>query len=168
MASALDYYSYDGDSVAGITPHRPSLDQLGGDKWINDPKYPPDPETMPYAEAMIQNNQVVSGLCRINGVAKISVSFAAGTPSVAYFKAMGTLVAIANLTVTDNAAGDTSVTWPAGTFPVREMNPDSLTINEDVAITEMRALPIANGVRVITKAGGVATDAGWTVTVYGQ
>jgi hypothetical protein len=172
MTIAPDYFTYDGDPEAGIVPCRPSLDQLGGGRWINKPNRPPDPETMPYAEAFNQGHKVLAGACRVLPVARISVIFSGGAPVIAYFKTMGTLITGSTLTVArtggGDAAGDVTVTWPADTFPLREANPSALTINSDTAITEMRAIPVSNGVRVRTKASGTGTDASWTVDIHGQ
>lgn len=146
-------------------PRRPSLDDIGGATLADDAAYPPHKATMPYADQLNQCQTQIERLAAITEVVTLSVTFAAGVPSVSQFTAMRTTTVIGDFTVTDNGPGDTTITWPASTFPTSTGGP-MVTINEDVDALAPRALLVALGVRVVTKnAAAAATDIAFTVTV---
>lgn len=159
------YFTFKGDPGTSVAPFRPGLTHLGGGAKQNESGAPPDPVTMPTAEDENQHEWLLEGLARMIPACSVSVEFTGGAPAITKLIAMSDDVVIATLTVTDNAAGDTSITWPAGTFPNRNINPRGLTINSDMtaiagSVIEAQAVPLANGVRVRTynKSAGAGAD----------
>lgn len=165
MSDLLTYNPWHGDPAASKVPVRPSLAQLGGAAYQNDANNVPDLDTMPSAEMENANEWTLAGVARVCPVAIISIAFASGTPGVDQQSCVDPAIVDGTFTVTDNGAGDTSITWPADTFPVPAAKPHSLTLNGDVDIDRMRAIPISNGVRVKTFLGAVATDCDFTVCI---
>lgn len=144
------------------TPRRPSLADLGGGAFVDDATYPPDPGTMPSAAMENQNEFQVAAVAKVMPACVICVKITAGTPSINKFSAPSGLVITGTFTVTDNGTGDTSVTWPANTFPALTF--DSFGGINGATIGQMSVQDIANGIRVRTaNAAGVATDLNWTV-----
>lgn len=146
-------------------PRRPSLQDCGEALHENDTAYPPTGPIEPYAEEL---NQWAKQISRMGGVvpaAILYVTFAGGNPGVTQFVAMPTGVTLSTFTLTDNGPGDTSITWPAGTFPTSVMWP-SATIADDTAHI-ICALRISNGVRVKTRnlAGG-SEDSDFVAMVF--
>lgn len=164
MASP-DYFVYDGD--VGVPRRRPSTDDVGGYLKEDDQEYPPDPVTMMTADDMNQWTRLLAGYAKVLPVAVISVTFAAGVPSIAYFNSIASDLLAGDITVTDNNDGDTSLTWTAGKFPTLNAYAGGLTLNDDQTIDEHMAIPIANGVQVITESGGAGTDCDFTVYIHG-
>lgn len=147
-------------------PRRPSLDDCGGATLINDAVDPPDPQTMPYAE---QLNQWAKQIARFGGsiaVARFSIVFSAGTPSIGQFVCLPTAPITGTFTVTDNGNGDTTISWPADTFPPSVLKP-MVALNEDVAaLAPVAWMPNATSVRVKTRdSAGTLADIGFTVEV---
>jgi hypothetical protein len=161
-----DYFTYEGDG-ASINPHRPGIADVGGAALADDQEKPPIPTEMPTADDWNQISKLATYSCRVLPVAVVSVSFSSGTPVCAYFQAINPNLTSTDITLTDNGNGDTSITWAAGTFPVRNLNAAGLTLNENAAIDEHMALPITNGVQVITESGGAGTDCAFTVYIHG-
>ena len=157
---------YDGDGVS-VVPRRPGVDDVGGSAKEDNQKYPPNPLTMLAAADWNQVARLLVGFSRVLPVAVISVEITGGVPAISYFESVASNLVAGDITVTDNGAGDTSLTWTAGDFPVRNLNPAGLTLNEDAACDECMAIPIANGVQVITEDGGVGTDCNFTVYLHG-
>lgn len=149
-------------------PRRPTLDDVGGAAFEDDTSAPPIAGQMPAADDFNQDCKLTVALSAVIYVAFLEVVFSGGTPSVANVVSPVSGVTTGTFTVQDNAAGDTSITWPAGTFPEGVLKPTGLTIVEDVAIDEARALKITNGVRVKTLDGAAGTDAGFTLLIMNQ
>src|SRR5262245_28490702 len=134
MSDIVEYNPWHGDPGNAIAPHRPSLDQLGGGAYENEPNLVPDLDTMPSAEMENVNQKTLAGLARTGVVAWFSIRFTAGAPSVDVLSCCDDTLDASDFTITDNGAGDTSITWPADTFPVAAFRPVGLTLNEDVEI----------------------------------
>lgn len=144
-------------------PRRPSLSDLGNAAIQDHASKPPDKATMPYADQLNQWAKQLERLAAMIEGVGLSITFAAGTPSVSQFVAMRTTTVIGDFTVTDNGAGDTTITWPANTFPPSVLGP-IVSINSDSDALAPRAFLVANGVRVKTKdSAGVAADLNFTV-----
>jgi hypothetical protein len=147
-------------------PRRPSLGDVGGATLQDHASKPPDKATMPYPDQLNQWAKQIERLAACSPVAVISVQFTAGVPSVELFTAMRTTLTIGDFTVDDNGNGDTTITWPANTFPPPVARP-SVTVNEFHPFLTPTVANVANGVRVKTyDNAGVATDVNFTVTVY--
>jgi hypothetical protein len=151
-------------TYATTTPRRPSLDDLGGAGFENHPTHPPDRRTMPNAEEANQKAQNLAGLNRVCPLAVLYVTFAAGAPVLTTVRAMREGVLTSSFTLTDNAAGDTSITWAASLLPGLTF-PPTVSVADDVEIDRVRAYVVAGGVRVKTKLGATGTDAAFVVTL---
>jgi len=162
--AAATFLTWDGLSGASPeVPRRPSTDDMGGDDLIDDTENPPGTD-MPTAGGWNQKVDQIAALARVVSPCKISIRFSIGVPYVYKFAtaASSAAITISTFTVTDNGTGDTSITWPANTFPPHEVEPHSLTITEDVEIDRARIYSITNGVRIKTKLGATATNANFT------
>lgn len=145
------------------TPRRPSLDDIGGAVATDHASKPPTKGTMPYADAWNQMQRLCERLSAMSPVCGLSVTFSAGVPSVAQFTSMRTSVLIGAFTVTDNGTGDTTITWPANTFPTSTLGP-IVGLNDGHGT--VFAVLVANGVRVLSKnVANVSTDFNFTVEV---
>ncbi len=146
-------------------PRRPSLDDMGGGTVQDHAARPPYKATMPYADLYNQGQTQTERLAAMTEAVTISVTFAAGVPGVSQFTAMRTSVVIGNFTVTDNGTGDTTITWPASTFPTSTGGPMA-SLNDTTVGGGITASLVALGVRVLTWTGAAApADRDFTVTV---
>ncbi|HEX2882675.1 MAG TPA: hypothetical protein VHO25_24315 [Polyangiaceae bacterium] len=154
--------TWDGDDATNV-PRRPSTEDLAGDELVDDQEDPPGPD-MPCATGHNQMVKQITALNRVADSCRISVTFSGGTPSISKLTSAKTpsLLLVGAFTVVDNGNGDTSITWPADTFPPHTCHPHSLTINSDTEIDRARIMPITNGVRIKTKLGATGTDADFT------
>jgi hypothetical protein len=162
MTEALAELSWKLEAADG-GPRRPSLADVGGATLEDDTEYPPNRETMIYAD---EANQWQMQIVAMGGVVPslvLSVEISGGTPAVVAFTCPRDDLEIDDFTVTDNGTGDTTITWPADTFPPELTRPE-LTINQDVgALVGGTAVPVTNGVRVRTYDGSGAEDLHFTV-----
>lgn len=163
--AAKPYLTYDGDPGNAVAPFRPGIDDLGGAELLDDQEYPPDPETQPTADAWNQKVMVAVAHARVVPVMLVAVRFAAGVPTVEAFSSVSTSLLSGDLTILDNGAGDTSITWAADALPV-PLVPPTVSLWEDVEIDRVRAYPITNGVRVKTKLGATGTDCAFLLQVF--
>lgn len=150
MSDIVSYDPWHGDPGSGVAPHRPSLAQLGGGAYEDDQSDPPDLDTMPSAAMENVNQKVLAGIARTADVAAFSVKFNAGAPYIDKAAFADETLVIGDFTVTDNGLGDTSITWPADTFPVAAVDPSGLTLHSATGCTRWYAYAIANGVRIVT------------------
>lgn len=165
---APDFLTFDGGTGDdGIElPRRPSTDDLGGDAKRDNNEFPPDDVEHFTAAGWNQLVKVVEALSKTAAVCKLEVRFTGSTPYVARATALSRNVRIATFTVTDNGIGDTTVTWPANTFPPSACSPTGLTLLVTTSADRgFDVEEVANGIRVRTKAGGAATDIAWTIAI---
>jgi hypothetical protein len=156
---SIDYYPYD-----AATAHRPSLEDLGGDAKINDATDPPDTAD---PQACEWNNfaRLHAAFCRMMPTVSVTINFAAGAPFVETLVSMGTEIVAADLVITDNAAGDTTISWAAGVLPTMSREPTAHS-HADSRIAIAWA-PSALSARVTTRTdAGVLADAKVTVHIY--
>jgi len=147
------------------TPRRPSLEDLGGDDYEDDPEFPPDKTTMPNADEHNERARNQTGINRVLYVALLHVTFSGGNPSIANVRGMRTALVSGDFVVTDNAAGDTSITWASSVLPASPV-PPTVSLAQDVEIDRVRAYLITNGVRVKTKLGATGTDCGFVLLIH--
>jgi hypothetical protein len=146
------------------TPRRPTTNDFNGAAKIDDAQYPPDAQTMPSAFEYNTLCLLVVALGKALPVAVVSVT-GGNPPTLAGFAAPGSAVVSGSFTLTRNAVGDVSITWPANTFPTPAVAP-SVSTNAGTWC-DADVVAITNGVRVRTYNGtGAATDLSFTVTVY--
>ena len=166
--AAIEYPPYDGDG-ASIAPHLPSIADLGGDAKENDPAEPPDPVTMPDARDHNALVRTVSSHGRVTAAMLLSVAFSGGAPYVYAMTTKHSSLDSGDLTLTDNGTGDTTIEWPADSFPVDGVQPFGLTMNELLSVYRQNAAPVSNGVRVVTTdSGGSGIDCAFTVAIQVQ
>lgn len=165
MSDIITYNPWHGDPANAIAPHRPSLAQLGGGAYQDEQDNPPDLDTMPSAAMENANEKTLAGVARTCVVARFSIRFVAGAPVIGDLICADDTLLAGDFTVTDNGNGDTSITWPAGTFPTMAVQPCGLVLNEWGAVFPS-AEAIANGVRVKTlNSLGVGADTKFTVSL---
>lgn len=149
------------------SPRRPSTDDV-------DPTLVNDDGTtgyiaagFPYADQINTALILAKVLAGMGAVASIEVHFAAGVPSIYAVQALDDTLVAGDFTVTDNGAGDTTITWAADTFPIAAASPTAQIV--DTAHGSWLAPTCsspANGVRVKTRAdGGALTDCNFIVHI---
>jgi uncharacterized phage protein gp47/JayE len=144
-------------------PRRPGLDDVGGGQKVNGIPAP-DPVRMLTAEDVNQFSAQIAGMGRVVAACKISVRFSAGAPVLYKFSAPGSDVVSGTFTLTDNGTGDTSIEWPANTFPTLVVEGEATVNGATPAMIAVET--ISNGVRVRTEDDtGTAVDVAFTVTV---
>jgi hypothetical protein len=134
--SGIDYFSFEGDG-ATIGPHRPSLDDIGGDEKINDTAHPPGPEG-PSAEEWNERARLIAAMAMICPTLAVTVDFASGAPFYAKFWCINSTVESTTVTLADNGVGDTSITYPASKLPASKLDP-IVVMNENTAATSISA-----------------------------
>lgn len=149
-----DFCVFDGGTGDEGTelPRRPSTDDLGGDEKLDDAEFPPDPVEHPTAAGHNQLVKVTAGLAKTAAACKLEVDFNSGVPFVKAASALSSLVSLATFgTPTDNGTGDTTVTWPANTFPPETVSPNGLTLYSSATQpTAGQVEKVTNGIRVRT------------------
>ncbi len=163
---APDFLTFDGGTGddGPELPRRPSTDDLGGDAKQDNNENPPDDVEHFTAAGWNQLVKVAAALSKTAPVCKLEVRFSGSTPYVARAPALSSNVTLSTFTVTDNGLGDTTVTWPANTFPPTACSPTGLTLL--VTTSAVRACDVeevTNGIRVRTKAAGAGADIPWTI-----
>ncbi len=165
MTEALADLSWELEAADG-GPRRPSLADVGGATLEDDTERPPDKSKHPYSN---QLNQWAKQIAAMGGVVPslvLSVEITAGTPAVVAFACPRGDLEIDDFDVDDNGTGDTTITWPADTFPP-ELTRPTVTINQDTsALVGGNAVAVTNGVRVRTYDGSGAEDLHFTVVRY--
>lgn len=161
--AALTTLSWDLLAPAG-GPRRPSLDDVGSALLADHATRPPDKSTMPYADQLNQWARQIEAFGKIIGFVGFSVEFIAGAPTVVAFTCPSTLVSLSTFIETDNGAGDTTITWPANTFPPPLLRPFAFVNGASSVRIGISADPVSNGVRVYTRAAADAlTDQAFSV-----
>ena len=163
-------YTWDFNSAEGKLATAASLDDLGSAQLVDDPEDPPIPPEMPYADQLNQWALQLAGTNRVIEGVTIEVTISGGTPAIANVKAMSSIItttwAQSNITVTDNGAGDVTLSWDAGVLPSPRGKPEAW-VTEDGAFLQPTAVLSGNSVRVkIRNASSVLTDANFAVRIF--
>jgi hypothetical protein len=154
------------DAFASELPRRPSTDDMGGDNKVDDEEAPPDDVEHFTADGWNQKAKQIPAIAKTVASCKLEVRFATGAPYVARASAPGSNVALATFTPTDNGVGDTTIVWPADTFPPHVCSPTGLTLlSSSTSVVAGHVEEVANGVRVRTFVGGSAADVPWTLAI---
>lgn len=140
------------------SPRRPTADDV--DATLEDDGAYPPAAGMPYADQLNQGLKLARACGLMIYVAKIEVHFAGGTPSVHAVAAANDAIVPGTFTVTDNTAGDTTITWPADTFPIAALSPTaSIVDTSHGSWLHPTCATVSNGVRVKTRnSGGTLAD----------
>lgn len=150
-------------------PRRPSTDDLGGDAKQDNNEFPPDDVEHFTAAGWNQKVKQLAALARVTPACVLEIRFSGGAPYVARCSAASSVVGVATFTPTDNGTGDTTIVWPVDTFPPAVISPSGLTLLVTTSADRAGDVEeVANGIRVRTKAGGVATDIPFTIQIWGQ
>lgn len=145
-------------------PRRPSLDDCGGAGLLDDAGFPPDPLTMPAAIVMNQGERQIAAAHQTLPVLAISFRVSGGNLVLDASGCMSSIANVGAFTITPNAAGDTSVTWPANTFPPALYEPFGGITGATGGMIAVEA--ITNGIRIRTwSTVGAATTLACTVYV---
>lgn len=163
-----NYFTWDGDPGNSVLPFRPSTDDLGGDNLRDDLVEPPVEGEMPTAGGWNQRAMQVAALAAMTPAAKVYVKITASVPAVQAVIAPGSGIIPGTFTPTDNGTGDTTLTWPAGTFPGSAMPPEGSLIGSGGSTPTLIAQPLTHAVRVRTQLAGAATDIDFVVTIWGD
>ncbi len=167
--SAPEFCVFDGGTSDEGTelPRRPSTDDLGGDDKLDDADFPPDPVEHPTAAGHNQIVKVIAGLSRTAAACKLEIDFSGGAPFVKDAGGLSSNIIQATFeTPTDNGNGDTTVSWPADTFPPAIVSPNGLTLySSSTQVVAGHVQKLTNGIRVRTFVNGVATDVPWSINL---
>lgn len=145
-------------------PHRPTLDELGGGEFQNDPVHPPK-EGHPSAEMFNQATKQVVALAKLAPSMKFQVEFDAGEPKITQFVALRSQLTIDDFQLFDNGDGNTTIAVDPAKLVPQLMRASGLTIVGDVEIDRMRIVTESNGWTIKTKLGATGTDAPFTFQV---
>lgn len=163
-APAFNTWNGGTDETGTVLPRRPSVDDMGGAGKQDNDEFPPDDVEHFTAAGWNQKAMQVPSLARVTASCLLDLQFTGSTPYLAAISSPSDNVTIATFTVVDNGPGDTSVTWPANTFPPSVISPSGLTVFGS-AVVDGRVEKITNGVRVRTRSAGSAADVPWTLQV---
>ena len=162
------YFTIDGDPPNSIAPRRPGIQDVGGAAFVDDQAYPPDPTTFPSAKDENQKEWLIVGLAAVAPVAVLTIDLTSGNPVLASLATMSQVVVPATFTLTDNGNGDTTISWPAGTFPPSYGRP-RITLDSDGAFLAPTYVLSTNSLRVKTRnSAGTLTNASFTLVLTGQ
>lgn len=144
-------------------PIRPGIaDIRDGEKANETGTVPPD---MPNASEHNQSALLLEAYGQVAPLFVMSIEFSAGAPLVHSLGCIRTDKVSGDFTLTDNGAGDTSITFAAGTFPSAKAKPVA-GLNGSAAGFVV-ADPISNGVRVRTfNSAAAAADLPFTVEFF--
>jgi hypothetical protein len=161
--------TFDGNpnsSPAVTAGYRPGAADFNGAALTNLGSNPPNPATMPTAELLNTDSLQLVSVSRMVPFAAISVT-PGSSPSTAYYRTAANNIASNPFTITRNAAGDYSITYPTGTFPAPVSQPTA-TLNAQLGAHTyaIGAVNITNGVRVTTVVDGALADVPFTVNLY--
>lgn len=157
------------DNTLALTPpRRPTEDDFGGTERVDDALFPPNPVTMPTAADYNERGRMLAAVWRMAPVAILPMTFIAGAPTKGTPQSGNPALTSATFTVVDNAAGDTTITWPADTFPAA-VRPPQAEVDDPAHGSWLHPTcePVTNGVRVKTRnSAGVLADVGFTLVLY--
>lgn len=147
-----------------VPPRRPGISDVGGAQKEDDLNYPPDPVRMLTGADENQGEKLTVAYGKVVANAKVTVHFSGSTPSVAQASGCGSAVVPSLFTVTDNGAGDTTISWPAGTFPAAIADHTARLTGATVGMIACET--VSNGARVRTKDGtNTAADLAFVLEV---
>ena len=120
------------------SPRRPGVAQdLGGAELIDDPEFPPNPETDPTADTWNQDQLLLEAFGRMTPVAMVHVNSSGAIVATSYARSTAPGTAI---TVTHTGAGDDTVNWAAADFPAAIMPPVAFVTGTTATTCAVEAL----------------------------
>lgn len=155
------------NTLALVPPRRPTQEDFGGVAKENDAKYPPNPLTMATAEDWNEIVRMLTALWGMAPLAVIPVTFVAGAPTVGTPQCGNPALTSTSFTPTDNAAGDTTISWAANTFPSAVIPPVAVVNATTGFWLAPLAIPGTNSVQVQTAdSTSTLADADFTLFVF--
>lgn len=163
MANDYATGTYPGDLEE---PRRGSLQDFGNATLEDDEDFAPDKNTMLYADLGNGLQRGVAAHEKAVFKVGITVTFSGGSPVVSQVTGGPAAAVVDTITPGDDGDGDTTLTWPAGTFAAAILGPMA-SLNDDTFGGGITVKPIANGVRVRTWTGAsTPADRPFTVTIW--
>ena len=150
-------------------PRRPSLDDLGGAAKQDDADYPPNPVTMMTAVNWNFFARFFEGIGKVVPFCTIHVAFSAGAPYIVSLQSMRSSLVSGNLVLTDNGAGDTTISWAgiATSFPPANRPPRADIVGDGSFLVPTCDTTTANTVRVRTRnSAGTLVDQAFVVEIF--
>jgi hypothetical protein len=148
-------------------PRRPSLDDCGGAGKEDDVEYPPDPLTHPTAAEFNLFARMIAVFGGVLPHTFVDVRINAGAPVIDAAGSFRTSVTTATFTPTDNGTGDTTIAWPADTFPTAIGKPVACITSSSGDYLEPNVDVLTNSFRVKTKdKTGALADVAFKVLFY--
>jgi hypothetical protein len=154
---------------------RPSLNDVGGCELVEDAiMVPPTNGTQLYKLMLEQWQRQLYAVAKTIPSATITLDFSAGTPFIDKLMAPGTLHVPsgvgATFLLTDNANGDTTITWASWRLPPFEAAPtgtvnDLVITSPTVQVDVVAAAAGFSAVRVKTKDAGTLRDLRVTIEI---
>ena len=146
-------------------PRRGSLQDFGGATVENEDPLP-DEATMLSADLCNGLQRAVAAHEKAVFTLGITVTFPATTPVVSQVTGGPEAATIVTITPNDNGLGDTTLSWPAGTFAASILGP-MVSLNDGTVGGGATAELVANGVRVKTWTGAsTPADRPFTVVIH--
>jgi hypothetical protein len=149
-------------------PRRASLADMGG-ATVEDEDPLPDEATMIHGGMLNRLQRQVAAHEKAVIAVGFTVTFSAGTPSIAQVTGPPAAAVVGTFTVVDNGVGDTTIRWPVDTLPPSVLGPmsslNSLTAGNGIGcvLGTFGGLP---GVRVTTwDATNAPADVNFTVVL---
>lgn len=146
-------------------PRRPTIGDLDGGQLVDDPEFPPDPGD-PSAGAANQRDMLLVAQQGMAEHTKLYITFSGGTPTKTGIRSLRDDLTTADFTVTDNGAGDTSITHTGGKLPADAWPAESKVVGNSGDATDNVEL-ITNGWRVRTRVGGTLADVPFVLKIFG-
>lgn len=148
-------------------PRRPTEADFGGTAKVDDAEFPPNPEIHPMASEWNEKVRLLAAAWRTIPVATIPVTFIAGVPTVGTPQCGNPDLTSATFTPTDNGLGDTTISWPADTFPAATIPPVAVNNATSGFWLAPLAIPGTNQVQVQTAdATSTLADADFTLFIF--
>lgn len=144
---------YTWDITTGGGARRPSLSDLG-DAQLEDqapPHAPPKTGSHLYAAKMNQETMQTFGAAQMIPSVRMTIDFASSTPFIDRFTAPGTLLTSTSFALTDNGAGDTTISWAAGVIPALDCDPKAWMGGTGSWLAPVVEVVSATSVRVRTR-----------------
>lgn len=144
-------------------PRRPGLDDVGGGAKEDDQEWPPNPLTDLTGDDLNQYSNLHVRHGAVVPLAVLSIHFSGGTPSISKVSSViASVTASAGVpfTLTDNSDSDTTISWPADTFPTAVADHDARVTGATVGT--IAAETLTNSVRVRTS----GTDLPFNLYIY--
>lgn len=156
------------NTLALDSPRRPTEEDFGGTEQEDDALFPPNPKLHPTADGWKGHTRMLAAAWRMLPVCRLPITFSGSAPAKGVPQAGDPDITSTTFTLADNGPGDTTITWPADTFPASTMPPQAF-VNDPAHGSWLQPTcePVTNGVRVKTKNGaGVLTDIHFTISIF--